>query len=132
MIVQDVEVYSPRRDDYVVVEAIIDTGASVCVLAQHVAEELGIAVKTEFSHLWQVRDPLVLHQATVTIHYERRLYQARATVVDIPEPYRRPIQSGEECTRPSSPHPLTERMIVGESFLNQLPVEERRLVLLSG
>jgi predicted aspartyl protease len=45
MIVRDFEVYSPRRDDYVVIEAIIDTGASVCVVAQHVAEELGIVVR---------------------------------------------------------------------------------------
>lgn len=132
MIVRDVEVYSPRRDDYVMIEAIIDTGASVCVLAQHVAEELGIAVKAETSHLWQVRDPLILCQATVTICHHHRLYQAQATVVDLPEPHRRPIQRGEECTRSSSPHPLTARMIIGESFLNQLPVEERHLVLLSG
>lgn len=132
MIVRDVEVYSPRRDDYVVIEAIIDTGASVCVLAQHLAEELGVAVRTETSHLWQVRDPLVLCQATVPVRHHHRLYQAQATVVDIPESYRRPIQYGEECTRPSSPHPLTERMIIGESFLNQLPIEERHLVLLSG
>ena len=131
MIVRDVEVYSPRRECHVYVEAIIDTDASMCVIPWHISEELGIPTETERSHLWQVRDPLVLFRSALQIHYLEKSYEVQTSVVEIPEEYRRSIQRGEECTRPSSPHPLTQRIIIGENFLNRLSVEERQQILLS-
>lgn len=131
MIVWDVEVYSPTKEGYVFIEAIVDTGASLCVIPEHIAQELGIVLYEEAIHLWQVRDPLVLVGTALRIRYNGALYEVRATVVEIPGEYQRGIRSEEKCKRPSSPHPLTRRMILGENFLNQLPEKVREQILLS-
>ncbi len=130
MIVSEVEIYAPVIKDYIPIEAIVDTGASLCVIPRHIVEELGIKVSEQSIHLWQVRDPLTLFKAVLNLRYQDGLYKVEATVVEIPREYRRNIKPGEECKRPSSPHPLTHRMILGENFLNQLPKEARAGILL--
>lgn len=130
MIIRDLEIYSPSQAAYVWVEAIIDTGASVCVVPAHVAKALGLALEPDVSHLWQVRDPLTLHQATLNIRYNNQPYNVEAAVVDIPPASRRIATPEEHCTRPQTPHPLTQRIIIGESFLRQLPPEDRQAILL--
>jgi len=130
MIVSEVEIYAPAVKDYISIEAIVDTGASLCVIPKHIAEELGIEIYEQPIHLWQVRDPLTLLKAELNLRYQSGLYRVEATVVEIPREYRRSIKPNEKCKRPSSPHPLTHRMILGENFLSQLSREARAEILL--
>jgi hypothetical protein len=130
VIIRDLEVYSPSRAAYVWVEAIIDTGASVCVVPAHIASALSLTLGPNVRHLWQVRDPLTLHQAALKVRYNNRPYDVDATVVDIPPAFRRIATPAEHCTQPQAPHPLTQRIIIGENFLGQLPPGERQAILL--
>ena len=42
MILVDVEVYNRIKKRYELLEAIIDTGATLCAVAKHIADETGL------------------------------------------------------------------------------------------
>lgn len=128
MISVSIEMFSPSRDRYLRLEAIIDTGANVCAIAEHIAEKFGLPISDETVHLWQVRDPLVLRQTRLDIRYNDRQYSAKAVVVDIPEYLRRAALPEEKCTRPLSAHPLSSQIVLGENFINLLPEEDRHSI----
>lgn len=85
MIVTEVEIYNSVKKKFVLAEALIDTGASVCAIAKHVGQQLGLPTGEEKLHLWQVRDPLVLEETTLKLRYRNRIYDVNAVAVDIPE-----------------------------------------------
>ena len=128
MILIRVELYSPLREDYVPQEAIIDTGANICAIAEHVAERFGLAIVEETTHLWQVRDPLVLRRTKLNLLYNEQGYSVEAVVVDIPENLRCAVLPEEECTRPLHAHPLSSRIVLGENFFNLLPELDRHSI----
>ena len=121
MILIQVALYSPLRENYIPQEAIIDTGANICAIAEHVAERFGLAIENETAHLWQIRDPLVLRKIRLNLLHNEQRYSVEAVVVDIPENLRRAALPEEECTRPLHVHPLNSRIVLGENFFNLLP-----------
>jgi hypothetical protein len=120
------EMFSPSRGRYLRLEAIIDTGANICAIAEYIAEKFGLPISGETVHLWQVRDPLVLRRTQLDIRYNNRQYSIEAVVVDIPENLRRAALPGEKCTRPFSAHPLNSQIVLGLNFINLLSEEDRR------
>jgi len=128
MILIQVALYSPLRENYIPHEAIIDTGANICAIAGHIAERFGLDIEDGTVHLWQVRDPLVLRRIKLNILYNGQEYSVEAVVVDIPENLRRAALPEEECTRPLHAHPLSSRIVLGENFFSQLPESDGRSI----
>ena len=128
MILMDVEVYNNIRRLYEVFEALVDTGATFCVIAEHITEKMGY-VAGEKVHLWQVDSPLTLSKSTLRIKYGEKEHDVEAVIVNIREDYLRLALSNEKCKRPVSPHPLTSRIILGKSFLDKLSESERKEIL---
>ena len=89
MILIQVALYSPLRKNYIPQEAIIDTGANICAIAEHVAKRFGLSIADETIHLWQVRDPLVLRKTKLNLLHNEQKKFVEAVVVDIPENLRR-------------------------------------------
>jgi hypothetical protein len=56
--------------------------------------------------------------------YKGEEYMIEGLVVEIRDSYKRPMLPEEECTRPESPHPLTNRVIIGNTFIDKLSEEE--------
>ena len=125
MILIQVALYSPLRENYIPQEAIIDTGANICAIAEHVTERFGLAIEEETTHLWQVRDPLVLRRTKLNLLHNEQKYSVEAVVVDIPENLRRAALPEEECTRPLHARPLSSRIVLGENLFNLLPELDR-------
>lgn len=128
MITVEIEIYSPVHKEYHIFEAIVDTGASFCVIPKHVADRIGFTEERKKVHMWQVCDPLVLTKGKINTRFREKLYGVEAVVVDIPSKYQRDIIRGEECTRPEHRNPLSNRIILGENFLNKLSETERRQI----
>lgn len=128
MILIDIEVYNHSKKRYEVFEAIVDTGATFCALAKHVADETGIPLR-ESIHLWQVNGPLTLTKTTLKIRYVKSEHHVDSVIVDIARNYLRPATPDEKCKRPVIPHPLSSRIIVGKNFLEKLSEEERKEIL---
>ena len=126
MILIDVEIYNYKQERYKVFEAILDTGASICAIAKHITKGLGINVKEDKVHLWQVRDPLALGKANLRLRYKGKIYNVEAVVLSIPKKFQRDIAKGEECTRPRRPNPLSNRIILGENFISKLPEDKKK------
>lgn len=126
MILIKVEIYSVIKQEFIPFEGLIDTGATICAIAKHNAELLGVQVKDEMIHLWQVRDPLTLNKSLLKIRYNKNVYDLEVVVIDIPKEHCRDILKGEECTRPEYRNPLSERIILGENFLKSLSDSEKR------
>jgi len=123
-----VQVFSPAEQRERTFEALIDTGANTCAIAEHIAQDLGLAISLDPVHLWQVRDPLTLRQTQLDVRYNGQPYLVEAVVIDIPEALRRNALPQEYCTRPNHAHPLTTRIVLGENFFNQLSEEDRRSI----
>lgn len=122
-----IEIYNFLRRRYQLFEGLIDTGASVCAIAKHIARQLGLQLLKERRHLWQVRDPLVLNTTLMNIRYENREYlEVVAAVIDIPEEFQRDALPSEECTRPLRANPLSAAIILGDSFFNKLTNGEKK------
>lgn len=51
MILVDVEVYNHIKKRYELLEAIIDTGATFCAVAKHIADETGLPLNACFTEV---------------------------------------------------------------------------------
>ena len=125
MILIDIEIYDTQRKDFVAFEAIVDTGATYCVIEKSIAEELNLK-PDEILHLWQMGEALNIPKTKVRLRYEKKEYLIDALIVEIKESYKRVILPKEKCTRPESPHPLSNRIVIGKSLLDRLPSNEYR------
>jgi len=128
MILLDVEIYNRSKRRYELFEAIVDTGATFCALAKHIAEQIGLP-SHESIHLWQVNSPLTLTKTTLKIRYGKSEHNVDGVIVDIARNYLRPATLNEKCKRPLTPHPLSSRIIVGKNFLEKLSEEEQKEIL---
>ena len=128
MIVIDVEIYNHPKKRYELFEAVVDTGATFCALAKHIADEIGLPVH-EPIHLWQVNGPLTLTKTTLRIRYGKSENHVDGVIVDIARNYLRPATPDEKCKRPLTPHPLTSRIILGKNFLEKLSEDDRKEIL---
>lgn len=129
MIFGRVHLFAPTWGEFVTVDAIMDTGADVCGVPLHLAALFGIKAGETSTHLWQVRDPLTLHEARIRLDSEGESHEVDAALIDIPSDYRRPATPAQHCTRPDEEHLLTRRIIVGQNFLSLLPSDARRRLL---
>ena len=118
MITVEIEIYSSVHKEHQIFEAIVDTGASFYVIPKHVSDRIGFTEERKKIHMWQVCDPLVLTKGKIKTRFRKKLYEVEAVVVDIPLEYQRDFIKGEECTRPEYRNPLSNRIILGENFLN--------------
>jgi len=59
VILIDIEVYTNVEKQYETFEAIVDAGATFCVMAEHIAQKMGY-LQQEKIRLWQVNSPLTL------------------------------------------------------------------------
>ncbi|MFQ5710387.1 MAG: hypothetical protein ACE5GD_01265 [Candidatus Geothermarchaeales archaeon] len=124
MILIDVEVYNHVKKRYELLEAIVDTGATFCAIA----DETGLPTN-ESIHLWQVNAPLTSAKTTLKIRYRESEHNVDGVVIDIAKDYLRPATPNEKCKRPLTPHPLSNRIILGKNFLEKLSKEEREEII---
>lgn len=123
MILIDIELWNEIKKEYELFEALVDTGSTYCVVEKIIAESLGLQTLNVL-HLWQMGEPLNVPLTKIKIRYNNKEYRVDGLIIEIKESYKRSILLGEECTRPESPHPLTNRVIVGNSLLDKLPKEK--------
>jgi len=128
LILIDIEIYNNIERLYETFEAIVDTGATFCVIAEYIAQKMGYQPKEKI-HLWQVNSPLTLSKSTLKIKYKEGEHHAEAVIVDIHRDYLRSATQNERCKRPVTPHPLTSRIILGKTFLDKLTETERKQIL---
>ena len=128
MILVDIEVFDNIKKLYEIFEAIVDTGATFCVLAGHIAKIMGYKPEDKV-HLWQVNGPLVPSTSTLKLRYKKKEYNVESVIIDINKNYLNTAKASEKCTRPVTPHPLASRIILGKSFLEKLTESERKEIL---
>ncbi|MDI6847895.1 MAG: hypothetical protein QMD13_02760 [Candidatus Bathyarchaeia archaeon] len=128
MILIDIEIYNHSKKRYELFEAIVDTGATFCAIAKHIADETGIPFH-ESTHLWQVNGPLTLTKTKLKIRYRETEHQLDGVIVNISQNYLRSATQDEKCKRPLTPHPLSSRIIVGKNFLEKLSQKEKKEIL---
>jgi len=128
MILIDIEVYNNIKKLYEIFEAIVDTGATFCVLAGHIAQIIGYKPEDKV-HLWQCNGPLVPSTSTLKLRYKKKEYSVESVIIDIDKNYLQSAKADEQCTRPVTPHPLASRIILGKSFLEKLTESERKEIL---
>jgi len=128
LILLDIRVYNNIERLYEIFEAIVDTGATFCVIARHIARKMGYLPKEKI-HLWQVDGPLTLSKSSIRIKYREREHCVEGVIVDIQKDYLRSSTPKEKCKRPITPHPLASRIILGKTFLDKLTESERRGIL---
>ncbi|ODS36054.1 MAG: hypothetical protein A7315_14490 [Candidatus Altiarchaeales archaeon WOR_SM1_79] len=125
MILIDVNLWNEVKKEYELFEALVDTGSSYCVIEKSIADALGLDANG-ILHLWQMGEPLNVPLTGLRCRYRKKEYAVDGLIVEIRGSYKRPMLSEEECecTRPESPHPLTNRVIIGKTFLDKLSKEE--------
>ena len=128
MILIDIEIYNYSKKRYELFEAIVDTGATFCAIAKHIADEIGTPFH-ESIHLWQVNGPLTLTKTKLKIRYRESKHQLESVIVNISQNYLRSATQDEKCKRPLTPHPLSSRIIVGKNFFEKLSQKERKEIL---
>lgn len=128
MILIDIEVFDNIKKLYDIFEAIVDTGATFCVLAGHIAQIMGYKPEDKV-HLWQINGPLVPPTSTLKLRYKKKEYNVESVIIEINKNYLRSAKAEEQCTRPVTPHPLASRIILGKSFLEKLTESERKEIL---
>jgi len=128
LILIDIKVYNNIEKLYEIFEAIVDTGATFCVIAEHIAQKMGYQPQEKI-HLWQVNSPLTLSKSSLKIRYKEKEHDVEAVIVDILKDYLRPATPNERCKRPLTPHPLTSRIILGKTFIDKLTETERKQIL---
>ena len=116
MILIDVEIYNHSMKRYELFEAIVDTGATFCALAKHMADKTGLPLQ-ESIHLWQVNSPLTLTKTTLKIRYGKSEHHVDGVIVNIARNYLHPATPDEKCKRPPTPHPLSSRIIAGKNYI---------------
>ena len=123
MILIDVDLWNAVKKEFELFEALVDTGSSYCVIEKSIADALGLEMDG-ILHLWQMGEPLNVPLAKLRCRYKGEEYMIEGLVVEIKDSYKRPMLPEEECTRPESPHPLTNRVIIGNTFIDKLSEEE--------
>jgi len=123
MILIDVDVWNEIKKEYEIFEALVDTGSTYSVIEKDIAEGLGLQT-LNILHLWQMGDPLNVPLTKIRARYDEEEYEIDGLIIEIKESYKRSMLPEEECTRPQSPHPLTNRVIVGNSLLDKLSKEK--------
>jgi len=128
LILIDVEIYNNIEKLYETFEAIVDTGATFCVIAEHIAQKMGYQLKDKI-HLWQVNSPLTLSKSTLKIKHKQKEHHVESVIVNIHKDHLRSATQNEKCKRPITPHPLASRIILGKTFLDKLTETERKQIL---
>lgn len=129
MILIDVEIYNKIENEFELFEAIVDTGSTYCVIEKGLSDNLGLE-SGDVLHLWQMGNALIVPKARMKLRYKGNEYDVEGLIVEIKQSYKKPITKEEFCTRPESPHPLTNRIIIGKSLLDKLsPNDYRELFL---
>ena len=123
MILTDVEIWNGVKKEFEVFEALVDTGSTYCVVEKSIAEELGLPT-LEVLHLWQMGESLNVPKTRLRVRYSEEEYQIDGLIIEVKVSYKRPMLKTEECTRPKSPHPLANRIVVGKTLLDKLPEQE--------
>ena len=111
------------KKEFEVFEALIDTGSTYCVIEKSIADSLGLQT-LGILHLGQMGGPLNVPKTKLKIRYRDKEYDVEGLIVEIKTSYKRQMFPEEECTRPESPHPLTNRIIIGKTLLDKLPKDE--------
>ena len=123
MILIDVNLWNEIKKEFELFEALVDTGSSYCVIEKSIADALGLKMNG-MQHLWQMGEPLNVPLTKLRCRYREKEYKIWGLIVEIRGRYKRVMLSEEECTRPESPHPLTNRIIIGKTLLDKLSEEE--------
>jgi hypothetical protein len=123
MILTDVDLWNEVKKEYELFEALVDTGSTYCVIEKLIADALGLK-GGGILHLWQMGEPLNVPLTKLRCKYEGKEYEIDGLIVEIKESYKRPILPEEKGTRPESPHPLTNRVIIGNTLIDKLSEEE--------
>lgn len=111
------------------IEAIVDTGATLCTIPEIVAKEFGIRVGKRIIHHWQANSPLVAKSTKIKIRWNNKIYNLQASSISIKRKHLRAIKLGEECKRPRFPHPLAYRIILGLNFIDLLSEKEKNEII---
>ena len=61
MIMIDIEIWNEVKKEFVLFEALVDTGSTYCVIEKSIAESVGLKT-LEVLHLWQMGDSLKMFQ----------------------------------------------------------------------
>ena len=113
------------RKEFEVFEALVDTGSTYCVIEKSIAEDLGVPT-LEVLHLWQMGESLNVPRIKLRAMYNEAEYEIEGLIVEVKASYKRPMLREEECTRPESPHPLANQIVIGKTLLDKLPEQEYR------
>jgi len=111
------------KKEFELFEALVNTGSSYCVIEKSIANALGLETNG-ILHLWQMGEPLNIPLTKARCRYREKEYEVGGLIVELKDSYKRPILPEEKCTRPESPHPLTNRVIIGKTLLDKLSEEE--------
>lgn len=125
MILAEVEIYNRPRRRFEKLEAIVDTGSTLCVIEKSLSVRLGLP-QQEIKHLWQMAGPLNAPATTLRLRFMGKVYVVRGLIVEIKPSHKQWVSEDEKCTRPEPPHPLTNALVLGKSFLDQLPAPLHR------
>ena len=125
MILTDIRIWNNVKKEFEIFEAFVDTGSTYCVIEKSIAEELGLSALS-ILHLWQMGESLNVPLTKLRVRYNEEEYEIEGLIVEVKASYKRPILQEEECTRPESPHPLANRIVVGKTLLDKLPEHEYR------
>lgn len=123
MIMIDLELWDEIKKEFVLFESLVDTGSTYCVIEKSIAEATGLR-PLKVLHLWQMGESLNVPKTELRVRYNGKEYEIEGLIVEVKASYKRQRFPDEECTRPESPHPLTNRIIVGKTLLDKLPEEE--------
>ena len=125
MILTDIKIWNNVKKEFEIFKALVDTGSTYCVIEKSIAEELGLPALS-ILHLWQMGESLNVPRTKLRVRYNEEEYEIEGLIVEVKASYKRPIQQEEECTRPESPHPIANRIVVGKTLLDKLPEHEYR------
>lgn len=114
------------KQEFRPIGAILDTGASRCTLAKHLAVDFGIKMEGPIIHHWQANGPLIGNEINIKIRYKEKEHELKANCINIEAKFLRNIKPDEECTRPEGYHPLRYRTIAGPNFIELLSKEEKQ------
>jgi hypothetical protein len=121
----EVELFDYITNEFKLIKAIVDTGASQCSLSSKIAREFGIEIRGDTTHHWHATGPLIGTQVDIKLRYREKEHTVRANCIKIDSKYLRHITPGEECTRPADPHPLGFMLLLGWNFLDSIPREDK-------
>lgn len=124
-----IDLFDYLRQEFRPIQAIVDTGASICTLPAHLARDFGIKVEDSVIHQWQANGPLIGNGINIKIQYKGEEHELKAHSIEIEKRFLRDMKPGEECTRPEGYHPLKYRVIIGLNFIDLLS-EQNKLELI--